>query len=91
MRIILDGMGGDNAPAEIVKGAVSAAQQITDEIYIVGKPDAIHQPPVAINTIHPGEEFMVTYFIEHAQIQIIFRNRLCRLTLNGFMICQKLS
>lgn len=29
----------------------------------VGKPDAIHQPPVAINTIHPGEEFMVTYFI----------------------------
>ena len=41
MRIILDGMGGDNAPAEIVKGAVSAAQQITDEIYIVGKPDAI--------------------------------------------------
>ena len=42
MRIILDGMGGDNAPAEIVKGAVSAAQQIDDEIYIVGKPDAIH-------------------------------------------------
>ena len=42
MRIILDGMGGDNAPAEIVKGAVSAAQQITDEIYIVGKPDAIN-------------------------------------------------
>ena len=41
MRIILDGMGGDNAPAEIVKGAVSAAQQIDDEIYIVGKPDAI--------------------------------------------------
>ena len=42
MRIILDGMGGDNAPAEIVKGAVSAAQQIDDEIYIVGKPDAIN-------------------------------------------------
>ena len=42
MRIILDGMGGDNAPAEIVKGAVSAAQQINDEIYIVGKSDAIN-------------------------------------------------
>lgn len=41
MRIILDGMGGDNAPEEIVKGAVEAAKEIEDEIIIVGKPDAI--------------------------------------------------
>ena len=36
MRIILDGMGGDNAPAEIVKGAVSASKEIEDEICIIG-------------------------------------------------------
>ncbi len=41
MRIILDGMGGDNAPAEIVKGAVAAAQLIDHEICIVGKEEDI--------------------------------------------------
>lgn len=41
MRIVLDGMGGDNAPAEIVKGAVEAAALIDHEIVIVGKEDAI--------------------------------------------------
>lgn len=41
MKIILDGMGGDNAPEEIVKGAVAAAADIDDEICIVGDPDKI--------------------------------------------------
>lgn len=36
MRIIIDGMGGDNAPAEIVKGIVLATREISDEIIIVG-------------------------------------------------------
>lgn len=43
MRIVLDGMGGDNAPEEIVKGAVAAAGEISDEICIVGEPDAIEE------------------------------------------------
>ncbi len=43
MRVLLDGMGGDHAPAEIVKGAVQAAEQIDDEIIIVGKEDAIRK------------------------------------------------
>lgn len=42
MRIILDGMGGDNAPVEIVKGAVEAAGIIEDEIIIVGREDEIN-------------------------------------------------
>lgn len=37
MRIAVDGMGGDNAPAEIVKGCVQAAALIKDDIYLVGK------------------------------------------------------
>lgn len=41
MRVILDGMGGDNAPVEIVKGAVQAAEVIDHEIYIVGIEDQI--------------------------------------------------
>ena len=41
MRIILDGMGGDNAPRDIVKGAVMASELISDEICIVGKENLI--------------------------------------------------
>lgn len=36
MRILIDGMGGDNAPEEIVKGAVAAAKDIDHEILIIG-------------------------------------------------------
>ena len=36
MRIAIDAMGGDNAPSEIVKGAVQAAQELPDEIILVG-------------------------------------------------------
>ncbi len=43
MRILLDGMGGDNAPQEIVKGAVLAAEQIEDEIVIIGREAAIRK------------------------------------------------
>ena len=41
MKIVLDGMGGDNAPEAIVKGAVAAAKQIKDDIYIVGRREEI--------------------------------------------------
>ena len=43
MRIVIDGMGGDHAPEEIVKGAVAAARDIGDEIFIVGDPAAIRK------------------------------------------------
>ena len=33
MKIVLDGMGGDHAPREIVKGAVEAAALISHDIY----------------------------------------------------------
>ena len=38
IRIGLDGMGGDNAPVEIVKGAVEAAEKFNGDeiIYIFG-------------------------------------------------------
>ncbi|HJQ29189.1 MAG TPA: phosphate acyltransferase PlsX [Rubrobacter sp.] len=42
MRIAVDALGGDNAPREVVAGAVSAAAKVpVDEILLVGKLDAI--------------------------------------------------
>ena len=35
MRIIIDAMGGDNAPDEVIKGAVSAARDFDTEIILV--------------------------------------------------------
>lgn len=42
MRIILDGMGGDHAPVEIVKGAVDASKETTHTIVIVGDEQKIN-------------------------------------------------
>lgn len=41
MRIAIDGMGGDHAPFEIVKGCVEASKKIEHEIYIIGREDEI--------------------------------------------------
>ena len=43
MRIILDGMGGDNAPGAIVEGAVLASKEIDHEIVIIGQEELINQ------------------------------------------------
>jgi len=41
MRIVVDAMGGDFAPMNIVQGAVAAAKQFDLEIILVGKKDLI--------------------------------------------------
>ena len=41
MRIILDAMGGDNAPQAPVLGAVQAVKDFGAQITLVGKGDAI--------------------------------------------------
>ncbi|MFH1826058.1 MAG: phosphate acyltransferase PlsX [bacterium] len=38
IRIAVDAMGGDHAPAEIVKGAILASQELQAEIILVGDP-----------------------------------------------------
>lgn len=43
MKIILDGMGGDNAPFEMVKGAVETSKLINHEICIVGDSQVINE------------------------------------------------
>ncbi|MCK4964295.1 MAG: phosphate acyltransferase PlsX [Dehalococcoidia bacterium] len=41
MRIALDAMGGENAPREVVRGAVAAARELGVEVVLVGKRSAI--------------------------------------------------
>lgn len=41
MRIIVDAMGGDNAPQAIVKGALQAQKELGAEIVLVGRKEAV--------------------------------------------------
>lgn len=41
MKIIVDGMGGDNAPVEIIKGCINAIKRFDIEVIIVGNEDII--------------------------------------------------
>ena len=41
MRIIIDAMGGDNAPGEIVKGAVRAKRELGVDVTLVGVEDKV--------------------------------------------------
>lgn len=43
MKILIDGMGGDYAPAEIVKGAIKAASEISETVVIIGPEDEINE------------------------------------------------
>jgi len=41
IRVALDAMGGDNAPGEVVLGAIQAAREYSMGVYLVGREDAI--------------------------------------------------
>lgn len=60
MRIAVDAMGGDHAPAEIVAGTLSAAPLVSGEIILIGQPDAIQKHltgPLPSNVhLHPASE-----------------------------------
>ncbi len=43
MKIILDAMGGDNAPKDIVKGAASALKEIDEQIVLLGDQQKIEK------------------------------------------------
>jgi len=62
MRIILDGMGGDYAPREIVKGAAIASKLVNHEICIIGDEEQIKKElsehdhePGNITVVHSSE------------------------------------
>ena len=41
MKIIVDAMGGDNAPQAVVEGAVAAAKELGVDIVLVGKQEIV--------------------------------------------------
>ena len=43
MKILLDVMGGDNAPDANIKGAVKAIEQIKAEVILIGNREIINQ------------------------------------------------
>jgi fatty acid/phospholipid synthesis protein PlsX len=43
VRIAVDAMGGDHAPAEVVKGALLAAAEFSDEILLVGQENVVRR------------------------------------------------
>jgi glycerol-3-phosphate acyltransferase PlsX len=62
MRIAVDGMGGDYAPGEIVKGTVMAARKYGVQIALVGPSDLMNQElakhdlsGIEIEVVHAGE------------------------------------
>jgi len=62
MRIAVDGMGGDYAPEEIVKGAVIAAREYGVQIDLVGPADRMNQElakhdvsGAEVEVVHAGE------------------------------------
>ncbi len=63
VNIAVDAMGGDNAPAEIVKGAVEALEKASDlKVFLVGKEDAVREEllkytydPDRIEVVHASE------------------------------------
>ncbi len=63
MRIALDGMGGDKAPAVVVEGAVEALSQAPGvDLVLVGRPEALEPQLARLNappgriTIHPASQ-----------------------------------
>ena len=50
-RVALDAMGGDNAPREMVKGAVEAVQKRKDiKVLLTGKEDVIRKELSALDS-----------------------------------------
>ena len=43
MIILVDAMGGDNAPDAVIKGAVKAASEIESQIILIGNEEIINK------------------------------------------------
>jgi len=70
MRIILDAMGGDNAPDATIKGAVRASREISSQIILVGNTDIINQKVKQFYGKDKIEDVASNISIHHATEQI---------------------
>ena len=58
MRILIDAMGGDNAPGEIVRGAVEASREFHVDVALVGR-DAEILACLNEMDVMPGEHIQI--------------------------------
>ncbi len=70
MKIILDAMGGDNAPLEPIKGAVKASKEIESEIILVGNEQIINQKIKELYGKESIQEVNKNLSIRHASEEI---------------------
>ena len=66
MRILLDAMGGDNAPEATIRGAVKAASRVEAEILLIGNTDIINQKVREIYGKDTLEEMAPNLKVHHA-------------------------
>ena len=64
MRILLDGMGGDNAPYAVCEGAVMAAQELDHEIVLIGDQAKIEEALDDITKHHRPENISIVHTTE---------------------------
>ncbi len=60
MRILIDAMGGDNAPEAIVRGAIEAARRFGEEIVLIGHEDKI-RPILASEGVSDKDKISVVH------------------------------
>ena len=70
MIILLDAMGGDNAPDATIKGAVRAAKEINGEIILIGNEQVIRSKSKEFYGNERIEEVASNIKIKHASEQI---------------------
>ena len=58
MKIIIDAMGGDNAPDAILQGAADAVKELGVEILAVGDPKAIQESAARLGILLEGIEIL---------------------------------
>ena len=59
MRILLDAMGGDNAPKATIEGALEYAKETTSKIVLVGKKEVIEENIVSIVGSNWNEKYNI--------------------------------
>ncbi len=70
MKILLDAMGGDNAPDATIKGAIKAAKEIESEIVLIGNEEVINEKIKEFYGKDKISDITDKVTIKHAQDQI---------------------
>ncbi|MCL2859336.1 MAG: phosphate acyltransferase PlsX [Oscillospiraceae bacterium] len=66
MKILIDAMGGDNAPDAVIKGAVEAIKEIDSEIILVGQEEVINKKVKEICDVEKLSDISSKLKIKHA-------------------------